>query len=118
MANSDSQVPGHFTVIGDVRFDTNTGWLLSPTDSARLTSKEQEVLLILHKEFGKVVYKEALFERLYYGEDKKPDPKIIDIFMFKIRKKLAKVSQMVVIETHWGRGHELVVKQSPGPSVH
>jgi two-component system, cell cycle response regulator CtrA len=47
------------------------------------------------------------FTHLYGGTDE-PDAKIIDIFVCKLRKKIAKVSGgLDYIETVWGRGYTL-----------
>ena len=53
------------------------------------------------------ISKEALLSQLYGGLDE-PEIKIIDVFICKIRKKLAGASNgKDYIETVWGRGYML-----------
>jgi len=62
-------------------------------------------LLALRK--GTTLTKEMFLNHLYSGMDE-PDAKIIDVFMCKLRKKLATASQgKNYIETVWGRGYVL-----------
>ena len=51
---------------------------------------------------GAVSSKDAFLNHLYGGIDE-PEPKIIDVFMCKLRRKLAGASG-VVIDTIWGQG--------------
>jgi two-component system cell cycle response regulator CtrA len=72
-----------------------------------LTVKEYQMLelLCLHKD--RPVTKEMFLNHLYGGMDE-PVAKIIDVFICKLRKKLAKASMgKNYIETIWGRGYVL-----------
>ena len=56
---------------------------------------------------GTTLTKEMFLSQLYGGMDE-PEIKIIDVFMCKIRKKLANASNgKEYIETVWGRGYLL-----------
>ena len=59
-------------------------------------------LLVLRK--GMVLTKEAFLNHLYGGMDE-PEVKIIDVFVCKLRKKLARAGADGVIGTIWGRGY-------------
>lgn len=62
-------------------------------------------LLSLRK--GKTLMKEMFLNHLYGGTNE-PGQKIIDVFICKLRKKLAKASGgRDYIETVWGRGYVL-----------
>ena len=50
--------------------------------------------------------KEMFLNHLYGGMDE-PELKIIDVFICKLRKKLASISGENYIETVWGRGYVL-----------
>ena len=51
--------------------------------------------------------KDAFLNHLYGGIDE-PEPKIIDVFMCKLRHKIADAgSSGVVIDTIWGQGYIL-----------
>jgi two-component system cell cycle response regulator CtrA len=72
-----------------------------------LTNKEYNILEILAFRQGKVVSKEALLDQLYGGLDE-PEPKIIDVFVCKLRKKLHNLSGgKNFIGTIWGQGYTL-----------
>jgi len=75
--------------------------------SLQLTSKEYRILELLSLRRGTTLTKEAFLSQLYGGMDE-PDIKIIDVFMCKLRKKLADASGgKHYIETVWGRGYLL-----------
>ena len=70
-----------------------------------LTSKEYQMLELLALRKGMTLTKETFLSHLYGGMDE-PEMKIIDVFMCKLRKKLANASGgKDYIETVWGRGY-------------
>ena len=72
-----------------------------------LTSKEYAMLELLSLRKGMTLTKEMFLNHLYGGMDE-PEVKIIDVFMCKLRKKLANASDgKNYIETVWGRGYVL-----------
>jgi two-component system cell cycle response regulator CtrA len=72
-----------------------------------LTGKEYEMLELLSLRKGTTVTKEVFLNNMYGGMDE-PEPKIIDVFICKLRKKLANASDgKDYIETVWGRGYIL-----------
>lgn len=72
-----------------------------------LTSKEYAILELLAMRRGAVLTKEMFLNHLYGGIDE-PELKIIDVFVCKLRKKLADASGGTnYIETVWGRGYML-----------
>jgi two-component system cell cycle response regulator CtrA len=72
-----------------------------------LTVKEYRMLEFLSLRKGTTLTKEMFLNQLYGGMDE-PEIKIIDVFMCKIRKKLANASNgKDYIETVWGRGYLL-----------
>lgn len=79
-----------------------------------LTRKEYEILELLSMRKGAVLTKEAFLEHLYGGMDE-PEPKVIDVFMCKLRKKLRHATGGEnYIENVWGRGYVL---RDPARSV-
>jgi len=65
------------------------------------------VLELLSLRKGLTISKEMFLNHLYGGMDE-PQQKIIDVFMCKLRKKLADASGgKDYIETVWGRGYVL-----------
>ncbi len=72
-----------------------------------LTLKEYQMLELLSLRKGTTLSKEMFLNHLYGGMEE-PAQKIIDVFMCKLRKKLANASNgKNYIETVWGRGYVL-----------
>ncbi|WP_043338659.1 response regulator transcription factor CtrA [Belnapia moabensis] len=69
-----------------------------------LTGKEYAILELLTLRKGMVLTKEAFLNHLYGGMDE-PEVKIIDVFICKLRKKLALAGADNLIGTVWGRGY-------------
>jgi two-component system cell cycle response regulator CtrA len=75
--------------------------------TVRLSSKEYEILELLSLRKGTILTKEMFLNHLY-AEMPEPEVKIIDVFVCKLRKKLAQASGgRHYIETIWGRGYIL-----------
>ena len=75
--------------------------------SVHLTGKEYGILELLSLRKGTTLTKEMFLNHLYNGMDE-PELKIIDVFVCKLRKKLAKASEdETYIHTVWGRGYVL-----------
>jgi two-component system cell cycle response regulator CtrA len=72
-----------------------------------LTGKEYQILELLAQRKGATLTKEMFLNHLYGGMDE-PELKIIDVFICKLRRKLADASGgKDYIETVWGRGYVL-----------
>ena len=57
-----------------------------------LTAKEYQILALLALRIGSTLTKEMFLNHLYGGLDDEPEAKIIDVFICKLRKKLANAS--------------------------
>jgi two-component system, cell cycle response regulator CtrA len=72
-----------------------------------LTGKEYQILELLSLRKGMTLTKDMFLTSLYGGMDE-PAGKIIDVFMCKLRKRLANASGgKDYVETVWGRGYVL-----------
>ena len=72
-----------------------------------LTGKEYQMLELLSLRKGTTLTKEMFLNHLYGGMDE-PELKIIDVFICKLRKKIATgTGGQHYIETVWGRGYVL-----------
>ena len=72
-----------------------------------LTGKEYGILELLSLRKGTTLTKDMFLNHLYNGMDE-PELKIIDVFVCKLRKKLAQMmSDEIYIHTVWGRGYVL-----------
>ena len=75
--------------------------------TVHLTGKEYQMLELLSLRKGTTLTKEMFLNHLYGGMDE-PELKIIDVFICKLRKKLAEATgDPSYIETVWGRGYVL-----------
>ncbi|MGH9439458.1 MAG: response regulator transcription factor CtrA [Terriglobia bacterium] len=74
-----------------------------------LTGKEYAILELLALRRGFVLTKEAFLNHLYGGMDE-PEMKIVDVFVCKLRKKLAIAGVTDLIGTVWGRGY--IIRES------
>ncbi len=82
--------------------------------SVHLTGKEYQILELLSLRKGTTLAKEMFLNHLYGGMDE-PELKIIDVFICKLRKKLAEATGGEnYIETVWGRGY---VMRDPVPEI-
>jgi two-component system cell cycle response regulator CtrA len=72
-----------------------------------LTNKEYAILELLAIRKGVVISKEMFLNHLYGGIDE-PEIKIVDVFICRLRKKIAAVTEGDnFIQTVWGRGYIL-----------
>lgn len=72
-----------------------------------LTKTEYQILELLSSRKGSTISKEMMLNHLYCGMDE-PGSKIIDVFICKLRGKLAKASSgKDYIETAWSSGYSL-----------
>lgn len=104
--------------IGAVTLDLEMQTVLANGTSLALTGKEFALLQLLMLRKNMVMTKDAILTQLYGGMDE-PESKIIDVFVCKIRKKLAAVGLTDFIGTVWGRGY--TVRDQPadrgGPAI-
>jgi len=116
MSALNSNVEVSVTGEGNFASTIQTGKLLVNLDTrvvsaddqpVHLTGKEYCILELLTLRKGSTVTKEMFLNHLYGGMDE-PEIKIIDVFVCKLRKKLAQATGgKHYIETVWGRGYVL-----------
>ena len=81
-------------------------------EPVKLTGKEFGVLELLALRRGQTVTKTQFLNHLYGGMDE-PDLKIIDVFVCKLRQKIARhTGGRHYIVTEWGRGYSLRDEES------
>ena len=92
---------------GSLVVDLNSQTVKIHDRRINLTNKEYKILELLALRKGSTLSKEVFLNNLYGGMDE-PDAKIIDVFICKLRKKLATAGEgHDFIETVWGRGYTL-----------
>jgi two-component system cell cycle response regulator CtrA len=90
--------------IGSLHLNLDSREVLADGQMVHLTGKEYAILELLVLRKGMVLTKEAFLNHLYGGIDE-PEMKIIDVFICKLRKKLAQAGAGNLIGTVWGRGY-------------
>ena len=92
--------------VGQLTLNLGSREVLVAGRNVHLTGKEYAVLELLTLRKGIVLTKEAFLNHLYGGMDE-PEVKIIDVFICKLRKKLATAGAADLIGTVWGRCYVL-----------
>lgn len=101
--------------VGNVQLNLDSREVLADGVPVPLTGKEYAILELLVLRKGMVLTKEAFLNHLYGGMDE-PEMKIIDVFICKLRKKLAQAGADNLIGTVWGRGYMLREPDAAAPS--
>ncbi|MET0546356.1 MAG: response regulator transcription factor CtrA [Caulobacterales bacterium] len=91
---------------GDITVNLDAKTVEVGNGRVHLTGKEYQMLELLSLRKGTTLTKEMFLNHLYGGMDE-PELKIIDVFICKLRKKLAVACGEHYIETVWGRGYVL-----------
>ena len=92
---------------GDLAVNLDTKTTVVNGTPVHLTGREYQMLESLSLRKGMTMSKEMFLNHLYGGMDE-PEQKIIDVFICKLRKRLANASGgKNYIETVWGRGYVL-----------
>ena len=90
--------------VGALELNLDTHEVIVNGRKVHLTGKEYAILELLTLRKGMILTKEAFLNHLYGGMDE-PEMKIIDVFICKLRKKLAQAGAPSLIGTVWGRGY-------------
>lgn len=113
LANLDAiirRTHGHSSAtvtVGNLDVDLNRHLALINEHPLPLTGKEFRIVEFLALRKGSVLSKAAFLSHLYGGLDE-PEPKIIDVFICKLRRKLElSGARGMSIDTVWGQGYIL-----------
>jgi two-component system cell cycle response regulator CtrA len=98
--------------VGSLQLNLDSREVQADGNPVHLTGKEYAILELLVLRRGMVLTKEAFLNHLYGGIDE-PEMKIIDVFICKLRKKLAQAGAGNLIGTVWGRGYMMRDPNSP-----
>ncbi len=99
--------------VGPLQLNLDSREVMVDGTTVHLTGKEYAILELLVLRKGMVLTKEAFLNHLYGGMDE-PEMKIIDVFICKLRKKLAQAGADNIIGTVWGRGYMLREQHADG----
>ena len=89
---------------GDIRFS-----------GIPLTKADRKIINLLMSRRGQPVSKQAIYDGMYFarGADDLPDPKVVDVFICKLRKLLKLYKSPWRIDTVWGHGYQITAVSSP-----
>lgn len=90
--------------VGAMHLNLDSREVFVGDNPVHLTGKEYAILELLMLRKGIVLTKEMFLNHLYGGIDE-PEMKIIDVFICKLRKKIAAAGISDLIGTVWGRGY-------------
>jgi len=96
-------------VIGAITVNVSAKSVSVNGNAIHFTGSEYQMIELMALRQGMMLTKEVFLNHLYGGLDE-PEPKIIDVFICKIRRKLARYGASEQIETVWARGHRLVAE--------
>lgn len=96
---------------GIVKVDLGRRQVLANGRPVHLTAKHYSMVELLALRKGLTISKEMFLNHMYQGRDE-PDLKIIDVFICKIRAAFKATCGDQVIETVWGRGYRMPVRQA------
>jgi two-component system cell cycle response regulator CtrA len=103
-----------FLTRGPVELDPRAMEVLVNGEHVRLTGKEFAVLKLLLERKGRAITKEDFMSHLYDGSDD-PETKVIDVFICKVRSKLAAAGAPDIIKTIWGKGYMISSSRDSDP---
>ena len=90
--------------VGKLKIDVERRSVHANGERVHVTGKEFQILELLATRQGSTVTKGQFLDHLYGGAYE-PVMKIIDVFVCKLRKKIAAACGENYIETIWGRGY-------------
>ena len=100
-SNCSSEPP---LCVGPVTLDRRNKAVTVDGKEIHLTRKEYAILELLASRRGMSLTKENLLAHLYGGSDQ-PEPKVIDVFVCRVRKKLGEAGVKGFIVTNWAQGY-------------
>ena len=113
MANLDAimrRTHGHGSAtisVGNLVVDLSHNYAKVGETRLELTAKEFRIIEFLALRKGAVLSKDAFLNHLYDGIDE-PEPKIIDVFICKLRRKLVENgAEGLSVDMVWGQGYIL-----------
>lgn len=72
----------------------------------KFTGLERRLFNFLRSKEGEIISVDSIMDGLYSANDDAPQPKIVDVVICRVRKKLR--GSAFIVETHSGKGRKLV----------
>lgn len=100
--------------LGKFLFDAKDQRLLLGGNVISLTDKECKILELLNKDFGELIPRETLMQKIWINEGVITG-RSLDMFVSKLRKKLSSDPALRITNVH-GKGYKLEIPDSPSPT--
>jgi hypothetical protein len=94
-------------VLGKFLFDVKDQRLLLGSEVISLTDKECKILELLNKDFGELIPRETLMQKIWINEGVITG-RSLDMFVSKLRKKLSSDPELRITNVH-GKGYKLEI---------
>ena len=107
--NDKSVFASRIYAVGNIQVTAQNDEIIVSGRSISLPSKQRMILELFISQKGVILTKEILLHHIYGVEDQ-PEPKLIDVLMYNLRKTLSQAGADPMIRIVWGRGYML---QSP-----
>ncbi|GER08571.1 DNA-binding response regulator [Iodidimonas muriae] len=109
-ANNTLMTAGDLTIYFDGRDPEVRGKRL------KLSHREHAIFMYLARHMGRVITKESVYNAVYGSVEIAPHDKVIDVYICKIRKKIADMTgNQHYIETVYGRGYKFDLPKNTAP---
>jgi DNA-binding response OmpR family regulator len=92
--------------VADLTIEAQGRRVRAGASELRVTAREFDVLLFLVQREGQVLSKKTILDGVW-SDDFDGDPNIVEVYIARLRRKLAEVSSAVAIETVRGSGYRL-----------
>ena len=99
----------HLIKLGKYQFDQRNSMLILKEQRTELTSKEAELLLLLHHSMNTTVEREDILNKVW-GDDGDYIGRTLDVFISKLRKKLEADPDIRIVNVR-GVGYKLVLDE-------
>ncbi|HEX5171502.1 MAG TPA: winged helix-turn-helix domain-containing protein [Cyclobacteriaceae bacterium] len=96
------------TALGKFLFDVKDQRLLLGSEVIGLTDKECKVLELLNQNFGELIPRETLMQKIWINEGVITG-RSLDMFVSKLRKKLSRDPELSITNVH-GKGYKLEIR--------
>ena len=97
------------SAIGKFLFDVKNQRLLLGSEMVSLTDKECRILELLNKNFGDLISREILMQKIWIDEGVITG-RSLDMFVSKLRKKLSSDPELRITNVH-GKGYRLEISE-------
>lgn len=106
--NRKKEVQKH-TYIGKYQFDQRNGKLIFKKESIELTSKETDLLTLLHSSMDQTIERERILQ-VVWGDEGDYIGRTLDVFISKLRKKFSGDENVKIINVR-GVGYKLMLSE-------